>query len=122
MSKKLEMFQCDICGHTYSTEYFAKECEFKHERNVFANYMLKQGYTLGMIQSLTGAMYGLPDELKNAKKDTMFKIEYLQCNRDYVYRIDVIEDDSIFVINTQDFYRTNVSYDDLVRGLEKKDE
>ena len=25
MSKKIEMFQCDTCGRTHSTEYFAKE-------------------------------------------------------------------------------------------------
>lgn len=38
----------------------------------------------------------------------------------YVRMYEVIDDDSIFVMNTQDFYRTGVSYDDLVRGLEKK--
>ena len=122
MSKKVEMFQCDICGRTHSTEYFAKECEFRHERNAFANYMLEQGYSLDVINLITGAMYRLPNELNNVKKDTMFKIEYLQCNRDYVYRIAEIEDEDIVVMNTQDFYRSKVSYDTLVKGMEKKDE
>lgn len=122
MSKKIEMFQCDTCGRTHSTEYFAKECEFRHERNDFANYMLEQGFSLNVINLITGAMHRLPDELNHVKKDTMFKIEYLQCNRDYVYRIAEIEDDDIVVINTKDFCRSKVSYDDLVSGLEKKDE
>lgn len=122
MSKKIEMFQCDTCGNTYSTEYSAKECEFRHERNAFANYMLEQGFSLDMINLITGAMHRLPDGLKNVKKDTMFRIDYLQCNRDYVYRIAEIEDDDIVVINTQDFYRSKVSYDTLVKGMEIKDE
>lgn len=119
MSKKVEMFRCDICGECYSEEYYAKHCEFMHQKFDFANYMLKQGKTLGYINSETAMLYALPDELKDVTKDTLFKISYLQCNKNYVYRVCAVYDSNVEVQNSQDYHRFRVDYNDLIRGMEK---
>lgn len=120
MSKKVEMFSCDICGRCYSTEYNAKECEFNHQRLDFANYMLEQGKTLGQINFTTAMLCALPDELSEVTKKTFFKISYLQCKENYVYRICAVFDNTVDVQNSEDYHIFRVRYDDLIRGMEKK--
>lgn len=120
MSKKIEMFRCDMCGECYHTEYDAKHCEFFHQKVDFANYMLEQGKSLGFINYETATLCSLPDELKEVTKDTLFKISYLQCNDNYVYRVCIICYDGVEVQNSEDYHIFRVSYDDLIRGMEKK--
>lgn len=122
MTKKVEMFRCDICGECYPTEYDAKHCEFVHQKLDFANYMLDQGKTLGYIHFETAMLCALPDELREVTKDTLFKISYLQCNDGYVYRVSAVYDNGVEVQNSQDYYISRVDYDDLIRGMENKDE
>ena len=122
MSKKVEMFQCDICGMTYSTEYSAKHCEFMHQKLDFANYLLEQGRSLGYINFETAALCGLPDELEEVTKDTFFKISYLQCNDNYVYRVCAIYDNAVDVQDPEDYHTFRVDYEDLISGMEKKNE
>lgn len=124
MSKKVEMFRCDICNYAYPTEFDAKCCEFVHYKYDLANYMLEHGKTLYHIKLETNIFLGLPDELKDVTKDTAFKISYLQCNDGYVYKISHIDESSgdIVVYNTEDHHVFKITYQDLVRGLEKKDE
>lgn len=120
MSQKVEMFRCDGCGHAYPTEYDARHCEFVHQKIDFANYMLKQGKSLGYINLETAALFTLPDELREVTKDTFFKINYLQCNDNYVYRICEVYDDAVDVQNSGDYHVFRVDYNDLIRGMEKK--
>ena len=120
MSKKVEMFKCDVCGECYSMEYDAKHCEFMHHKYDFANYMLEQGKSLGYINFETAMLPTLPDELKEVTKDTLFKISYLQCNDNYVYRVCAIYDNAVDVKNSGDYHIFRVDYMDLVRGMEKK--
>lgn len=120
MSKKVEMFRCDICGRCYSTEYNAKDCEFKHQKLDFANYMLEQGRSLGSINFETAMLCALPDELREVTKDTFFKISYLQCNDNYVYRVRAVYENDVDVQNSEDHHIFKVDYMDLVRGMEKK--
>lgn len=120
MSKKVKMFQCEICGHTFSTEYDAEECEFTHRKEEFANYMFQNGYCLRMIQIRTGVLYELPEELYDVDKKTKFEIGYLQGRDGYIYKINHISDGSIEVANMGDCYSSIVSFDTLIRGMEKK--
>jgi len=120
MSKKVEMYKCDGCGHPYPTEYDAKRCEFEHQKLDFANYMLEQGANLGYIKYETATLHDLPDELKDVTKDTLFKISYLQCNDGYVYRVISIKYSGVEVQNSEDYYKATVKYTELVRGMEKK--
>lgn len=120
MSKKVEMFSCDICGGCHSSEYSAKECEFNHQKLDFANYMLEQGRTLGQINFNTAMLYGLPDKLREVTKDTFFKISYLQCNNNYVYRVCCVYENNVDVQNSEDYHIFRVGYDDLIRGMEEK--
>lgn len=121
MSKKVEMFQCERCGHTFSTEYCAEECEFTHKKEDFANYMFSNGYyCLGIIQAKTGVLYGLPKELHAVDIDTKFEIEYLQGRNGYIYEINHIFDNALEVVNKEDNYRRIVRFDTLIRGMEKK--
>lgn len=122
MSKKVEMFRCDCCGYAYPTEYDAKNCEFNHQKLDFANYMLDQGKSLGFINFNTAMLYGLPDELRGVTKDTFFKISYLQCNKNYVYRVCGVYENNVDVQNSEDYHIFRVGYKDLIRGMEKKDE
>lgn len=119
MSEKVEMFRCDSCGSVYSTEFFAKRCEFKHQKLDFANYMLEQGKTLGDINSETAMLRALPDELRDVTKDTLFKISYLQCNEKYVYRVCAVYDNDVDVQNSGDHHIFRVEYINLIRGLKK---
>lgn len=120
MSKKVEMFRCDICGECYPMEYDAKHCEFVHQKLDFANYMLEQGKSLGYINLETAMLCALPDELREVTKDTLFKISYLQCNDNYVYRVCAVYDNAVDVQNSGDYHIFRVDYTDLVRGMEKK--
>ena len=120
MSKKVEMFQCERCGHTFSTEYYAEECEFTHEKKDFANYMFRNGYCLRMIQAKTGVLYGLPKELYDVDTKTKFEIGYLQGKDGYIYEINHILDDALEVVNKEDSYRSIVKFDTLIRGKEKE--
>lgn len=119
MSKKVEMFQCEICGHTFSTEYYAEECEFIHIKEDFANYMFRNGYCLRMIQAKTGVLYGLPEELYGVDIETKFEIGYLQARDGYAYKINRILDDALEVINPEDNYTSLVEYSTLIRGMAK---
>ncbi len=120
MSKKVEMFRCDVCGECYPTEYDARHCEFVHQKLDFANYMLEQGKSLGYINFETAMLCALPDELREVTKDTLFKISYLQCNDNYVYRVCAVYDNAVDVQNSGDYHTFRVDYMDLVRGMEKK--
>lgn len=120
MSKKVEMFRCDVCGRCYSTEYHAKECEFVHQKLDFANYMLEQGKTLGQINFETAMLCALPDELREVTKDTFFKISYLQCNEGYVYRVSAVYDNAVDVQNSEDYHVFGVDYNDLIRGMKNE--
>lgn len=120
MSKKVEMFRCDICGTVCPTEYDAKHCEFEHQKSDFANYMLKAGKSLGYINCVTAMLYALPDELKGVTKNTLFKISYLQCKEKPIYRICSVGSNAVEVMNAEDYKIFIVDYDDLIRGMEKK--
>lgn len=120
MSKKVEMFQCDRCGLTFSTEYYAEECEFTHKKEDFANYMFRNGYCLRMIQAKTGVLYGLPEELYDVDTETKFEIGYLQGKDGHIYKINHISDGAIEVVNTEECYSSIVSFDVLCRGKEKR--
>lgn len=122
MSEKVEMFRCDECGHAYPSEYDAKHCEFVHQKLDFANYMLEQGKSLGFIKFETAMLCGLPDKLREVTKDTFFKISYLQCNRNYVYRVCAVYDNAVDVQNSEDYHIFRVDYDDLIRGIEVKND
>lgn len=121
MSKKVEMFQCERCGHTFSTEYYAEECEFTHKKEDFANYMFRNGYCLRMIQAKTGVLYGLPEELYDVDTETKFEICYLQGKDGYIYEINHILDDALEIVNKQDSYTSIVSFDALIIGMEKNE-
>lgn len=120
MSKRVEMYQCERCGHVFSTEYCAKECEFTQEKEDFANYMFRNGYCLRMIQAKTGVLYGLPKELYAVDTETKFEIGALQCKNGYIYKINHILDNALEVVNEKDSYSSIVSFDTLIRGMEKE--
>ena len=91
MSKKVEMFQCERCGHTFTTEYYAEECEFRHKKEDFANYMFRNGYCLRMIQATTGVLYGLPKELYSVDTKTKFEIGYLPGKDGYLLCCQLVD-------------------------------
>lgn len=121
MSTMVEMYKCDICGKTYTKERDAVRCELEHKKEDYANILLDDGWTLGMIKDNAGVLQDLPEELNDVDKNSRFKISYLQSKDDYVYEIRYITNTGIKVMNTQDYYSTFIRYDSLLRGLEKEE-
>lgn len=81
--------------------------------------MLEQGKTLGQIKFVTAVPYDLPDKLRGVTKDTLFKISYLQCNDNYVYKVCAVNDTDVDVQNSGDHHIFRADYMDLARGKEK---
>ena len=52
--------------------------------------------------------------------ETKFEIGYLQGKDGYVYEINHILDDALEVVSKEDCYSSIVSFDALIRGMEKK--
>lgn len=91
--KIVTKYQCDYCGETFYSEEECLRHEDTHVRVDKANKMLKEGKTLGEINSECNIWSKVPDYAVNITKDSCFTISYLQCCDKPAYRITYINMD-----------------------------
>lgn len=90
MPKRVEMWECDLCGEAFQSE---EDC-LMHEKQEIAvgeaNKMLKNGSTLKEINDKLNLWHSIPKHLEDVTKDHCFTISHWQCCDKPAYRITFI--------------------------------
>ena len=91
--KEVIRYKCKYCGELLKTKEECIKEENKHELTYTANEMLKEGYTLGEINSVTEIWSDIPEYLNEVNKDNCFIVEHWQCCEKPAYQITYINFD-----------------------------